>query len=469
MRANRLTAACTLLAVAALHSTPPVRESSRQSASAVVPDDSTIQRLIRERVELRLNAGVVIGVIDSTGRRHVYAFGHAGGPASPTVDANTVFEIGSITKTFTASLLADMVQRGEVALDDPVVKYLPTEARLKPNGRDITLLDLATQSSGLPGMPSNFHPKNPDDPYVDYGAPQLYQFLGGFTPSRAPGIQYEYSNLGVGLLGHALSRRAGMRYDSLLAERILMPLGMSDTRVNLTTDMQRRLAAGHNRDGDEVANWNLDVLAGAGALRSTVTDMLKYLAANLDSSSRPLGGTLRSAHRSQRPAMSPNMTIGLNWHVLHIGNSEIVWHNGETAGYHSFIGFDPARRVGVVILSNSATSVDDLGFHLVDERSPLHPPSAPPVEIAQDATLLDGYVGGYSLAPGVVMSVTRNGSKLYVQLTGQQRFRLYPTSDSTYRITIVDAQLEFHRDQSGRAMEVVLHQGGRDSPAKRVP
>jgi CubicO group peptidase (beta-lactamase class C family) len=458
-----------LLAVAPLQSTPLVRQSPRQTPLPVAPDDSTIQRLIRERVELRLNAGVAIGVIDSAGRRHVYAFGHAGGPASPTVDANTVFEIGSITKTFTASLLADMVQRGEVALDDPVVKYLPPEARLKSNGRDITLLDLATQSSGLPGMPGNFRPKNPDDPYADYGAPQLYQFLGGFTPSRAPGVQYEYSNLGVGLLGHALSRRAGMSYESLLDQRILTPLGMSDTRITLTSDMRRRLATGHNRDGDEVANWNLDVLAGAGAVRSTVADMLKYLAANLDSNSRPLGRTLRAAHRSQRPAMSPNMTIGLNWHVLRIDTSDIVWHNGETAGYHSFIGFDPVRRVGVVILSNSATSVDDLGFHLVDERSPLHLPPAPPVEIAQDAALLDGYVGGYSLAPAVVMSVTRSGSRLYVQLTGQQRFRLYPTSDSTYRITIVDAQLEFHRDPSGRATEVVLHQGGRDSPAKRIP
>jgi hypothetical protein len=197
--------------------------------------------------------------------------------------------------------------------------------------------------------------------------------------------------------------------------------------------------------------------------------MLKYLAANLDSNSRPLGRTLRSAHRALRPAMNPNMMIGLNWHVLHIGNSAIVWHNGETAGYHSFIGFDAARHVGVVILSNSATSVDDLGFHLVDERSPLHLPPAPPAEIAQDAALLDGYVGAYSLAPSVVMSVTRSESKLYVRLTGQQRFRLFPISDSTYRIPVVDAQLEFHRDPSGRATEVVLHQGGRDSPAKRMP
>jgi serine-type D-Ala-D-Ala carboxypeptidase/endopeptidase len=153
--------------------------------------------------------------------------------------------------------------------------------------------------------------------------------------------------------------------------------------------------------------------------------------------------------------------------VLHLDSSTtVVWHNGETAGYHSFIGFDPARRDGIVILSNSATSVDDLGFHLVDERSPLR---LPPAEVAQDTVLLDRYVGGYSLGPGVVMSITRTSAKLYVRLTGQQRFRMFPTSDSTYRLTAIDAQLEFHRDPSGRTTEVVLHQGGRDMPAPRIP
>jgi len=416
-----------------------------------------------------LNAGLVVGIIDPTGRQHVYAVGRSRGPDSPLVDANTVFEIGSITKTFTASLLADMVRRGEVALDDPVVKFLPPDARLKANGRDITLLDLATQSSGLPGMPANFHPTSPEDPYADYGAPQLYQFLAGYAPPRAPGVQYDYSNLAVGLLGLVLSRRAGTTYEALLDQRLFTPLGMADTRITLTPDMRRRLAGGHNRDGDEVANWNFDALAGAGAIRSTMNDMLKYLAANLDSNSRPLGRVLQSAHLTRRAAGTPNMTIGLNWHVLHLDSSEVVWHNGETAGYHSFIGFDPARRTGVVILSNSATSIDDLGFHLVNDRSPLHLPPAPPAEVAQDTALIDRYVGGYSLAPSVVVAITRTGTKLYVRLTGQQRFRMFPTSDSTYRLTAVDAQFEFHRGQSGHATEVVLHQGGRDMPATRIP
>lgn len=433
-----------------------------------VPDNATIQRLVRERVDTRRNAGIVVGIIDSTGRRRLFQYGRAAGDGSAPVGPNTVFEIGSVTKTFTASLLADMVKRGEVSLDDPVAKYLPPEAHLASHGRDISLLDLATQSSGLPGMPTNFRPKNADDPYADYGPPQLYAFLSSYTPPRDPGAMYEYSNLGVGLLGYALSRRAGTSYERLLQERILLPLGMSDTHLTLTPDM-RRLAAGHNRDGDPVPNWRFDALAGAGALRSTLNDMLTFLAANLDGASKPLGATLQATHGSRRPTTLPNTTVGLTWHILHAHDTDIVWHNGETAGYHSFIGFDPSRHVGVVILSNSATSIDDLGFHFIDERNELHPPPAPPQELAQDTTMLQHYVGAYELAPGARLSVTRSGGKLYAQISGQQRFRIFAISDSTYRWTVVEAQVTFHRDAAGTVSGAALHQGGRDMPMTRVP
>lgn len=435
---------------------------------AVVPDDSTVQRLVRERVDTRRNAGIVVGIIDPAGRRHLFQYGRAAGDGSAPVGPNTVFEIGSVTKTFTASLLADMVKRGEVSLDDPVTKYLPPEVHLASHGRDITLLDLATQSSGLPAMPSNFHPKNAEDPYADYGAPQLHAFLSGYTPSRDPGVVYEYSNLGVGLLGHALSRRAGTSFERLIEDRILKPLGMSDTHVTLPPDL-RRLAVGHDRDGDPVPNWNFDALAGAGVLRSTLNDMLTFLAANLDSASRPLGATLQATHASRRPTTLANNTIGLTWHILHAHDTDIVWHNGETAGYHSFIGFDPLRHVGVVILSNSATSIDDLGFHLVDERNELHAPPVPPQELAQDTTMLQQYVGVYELAPGARLSIARSEGKLYAQMSGQQRFRIFAISDSTYRWTVVEAQLTFQRDASGAVSGAVLQQGGRDMPMTRVP
>jgi CubicO group peptidase (beta-lactamase class C family) len=437
--------------------------------TARLPDDSAALRLIRERVETRRSVGIVVGIIDSTGHRRVLAYGSATDEHQTPLGPNTVFEIGSVTKTFTAAVLANMVDHGEVSLDDPVTKYLPAEAPLAARGRTIALLDLATQTSGLPPMPNNFHPGNADNPYADYGSAQLYAFLSGYTPPREPGVQYEYSNLGAGLLGHLLSRRAGVSYEQLVRERILVPLGMSDTKCTLPPDMQPRAAIGHNRDGDPVPNWDFDVLAGAGALRSSMHDMLIFLAANLDSAHGPLAGTLHATHHSYRATTLPNTTIGLAWHILHAHGTDIVWHNGETAGYHSFLGFDPFRHVGIVVLSNSATSIDDLGLHLLDERNELHPPPAPPPEMPQDTALLRRYAGTYQLAPGMRLTITKSVGKLYAQVTGQQRFRIFPLSDSTYRWTVVDAQLTFHRDASGAVAGATMRQGGRDMPLARVP
>jgi CubicO group peptidase (beta-lactamase class C family) len=435
----------------------------------IPPGDSTVQRLARERVESNRNVGIVIGIIDSIGRRRLFQFGKATDDASAPLGANTVFEIGSVTKTFTAALLEQMVEHDEVSLDEPASTLLPADVHVAAHGREITLLDLSTQGSGLPSLPANFRPANPEDPYVDYGATQLHAFLSGFAPSRDPGVQYEYSNVGVGLLGYVLSRRANASYEQALTDRVLKPLGMSDTRVTPTTDMARRLATGHNRDGDAVPAWHFDALAGAGALRSTLNDMLTFLAANMDSTRPPLGATLHATHQSRRTTTVPNTTIGLNWHILHAHNTSIVWHNGETAGFHSFIGFDPSRHVGVVVLSNSATSIDDLGFHLIDERNELRPPPEPPAEAPQDTLMLERYAGAYELAPGVRLTVTRTGGKLHAQISGQQRFRIFATSDSTFRWTVVDAQVIFRRDASGAVAGALFRQGGRDIPLRRIP
>ena len=159
---------------------------------------------------------MVVGTIDADGGTSMAAYGDPGPGALP-LDADSLFEIGSITKVFTATLLADMVDRGEVALDDPVSKDLPETVRVpERNGRKITFVDLATQSSGLPRMPDNMHPRDPANPYADYTLEQLYDFLGRFTLTRDIGSQYEYSNLGVALLGGALARRAGASYEALL-------------------------------------------------------------------------------------------------------------------------------------------------------------------------------------------------------------------------------------------------------------
>jgi len=175
------------------------------------------------------------------------------------MDGNTIFEVGSVTKVFTSLLLADMAQRGQVALTDPVAKYLPAGVKMpERNGRQISLEDLATHTSGLPRLPSNLSPKDAANPYADYSVEQLYQFLSGYQLTRDIGPQYEYSNLGGGLLGHVLARRAGMDYEKVVRSRICEPLGMRSTSITLSDDMKTRFAVGHN---GPIANMSTSIVA----------------------------------------------------------------------------------------------------------------------------------------------------------------------------------------------------------------
>lgn len=403
MSLNRRSILPVIVAVLTVGVTPALR-----AQQVSVPSDSAIRAILKDRVDTKRTVGIVAATLDH-GRSTIFTAGSAGA-AGVALDGNTIYEIGSITKVFTASLLADMVARGEVELEDPVSKYLPSSVKVPSrNGKQITLLDLATQSSGLPRMPNNFHPKDDNNPYADYTVDQMYAFLSGYDLPRDIGSRYEYSNLGVGLLGHALALRAGKSYEDLLTERILRPLGMNDTRIVLNPSMKSRLAPGHTASGAVTANWDLPTLAGAGALRSTVNDLLKFLAANLDSTSTPLGRVLATTHFARRDVDGARMRIGLNWHILSVGGRPIAWHNGGTGGYRTFIGFDEAAQRAVVVLSNQSVSPDDIGFHLLNERAPLAPvPSTKvPTEIAVDTAVLQTYVGVYQLFPAFALSITR--------------------------------------------------------------
>jgi CubicO group peptidase (beta-lactamase class C family) len=429
--------------------------------------DSAVKAILQDRVSSKRAVGLVVGVLDH-GQRKVFVEGTADAPGV-ALDGNTVFEIGSITKVFTASLLADMVARGEVKLDDPVAKYLPPSAHVPSrNGKQITLLDLATQSSGLPRMPSNFTPKDENNPYADYSVDQMYAFLAGYQLPRDIGARYEYSNLGVGLLGHALSLRAGKSYEALVTERILKPLGMNDTKITLDASAKAHLTRGHSVGGVAVANWDLPTLAGAGALRSTVNDLFKFLAANLDTTSKPLGPVLATTHFARRDVDGAQMKIGLNWHILNAFQRPIVWHNGGTGGYRTFIAMDPERQRGVIVLSNQSVSPDDIGFHLLETRAPLTPAPKVHKEVAVDPAVFDAYVGVYQLAPTFALTITREGNSLYAQGTGQPKVQLFAESPTDFFLKEVDAQVTFEKDPSGKVTRLILHQGGMNLPGAKT-
>jgi D-alanyl-D-alanine-carboxypeptidase/D-alanyl-D-alanine-endopeptidase len=328
------------------------------------PRDAQIHALLKARVDAGKNVGIVAGTIDADGKKAIAAYGTPG-PDSLPLDADSVFEIGSITKVFTAILLADMAERGEVALDDPVAKYLPSNIRVpERSGRKITLLDLSTQTSGLPRMPDNFTPADVRNPYADYTAAELYEFLSRHELRRDPGAQFEYSNLGVGLLGHVLARRTNKSYQALVEQRILDPLDMDHTAITLTPWMKQHLARGHDQKGNVVSNWDIAVLEGAGALRSTMSDMLKFARANLQTRGR-LQQVMQRTHAERASAGNPSMAIGMNWIIRRVNGQEVIWHNGGTGGYRTWLGFDKQKGLAAVVLTNSGHGADDLGYELL--------------------------------------------------------------------------------------------------------
>jgi D-alanyl-D-alanine-carboxypeptidase/D-alanyl-D-alanine-endopeptidase len=339
------------------------------AAGVLAADDMTA--LLTNRVdEARKAVGVVAATLDATGP-HLAVRGRAAAEQSTALDGDTVFEIGSATKVFTSLVLADMIERREVKGEDPVEKYLPEGSKVPSrNGKAITLLDLSMQVSGLPRMPDNFDLRDFSNPYANYDGKRMLDFLARAKMLSDPGEKYLYSNFAVGLLGYTLASHAGTSYGDMVKKRVLDPLGMKSTSVVLSADQKTRLARGHNAVLAPVANWDFDALAGAGALRSTANDMLKFLAAAMDLTDTPLKPAYHRMLSVKHDTGIPNLDIAMAWHIFHKFDSSVVWHNGATAGYHSFIGFDPNTRRGAVVLCNTFFDIDDLALHLIDARYP---------------------------------------------------------------------------------------------------
>ena len=437
--------------------------------AAAIPAEEEILQLLAERIDdQKRSVGIVVGVI-APGERRVVGYGRLATEDPRVPDGDTVFEIGSITKAFTAILLADLAGEGAVELETPVQRLLGPDVTVPTrNGAEITLLHLATHSSGLPRLPANLRPANAANPYADYTVAQLHEFLSSYELERDIGETVEYSNLGAGLLGHVLALNQETDYETLVSTRLLEPLGMSDTSISLSSSQQERLAVGHSVQLRPVANWDLPTLAGAGALRSTVNDMLTFVEANLGLGESPLQAAMAVTHAPRRDFAAPNMQIGLGWITRGGLGRELHWHNGGTGGYRSFLGFDLESGTGVVVLSNSGDGVDDLGFHLLDSRYGLVVPPALRTAIEVDPAIYDAYVGRYQLAEDLIFTVTRQGDRLFVQLTGQPRFEVFPESETYFFLRVVDAQITFGRAEDGTVDHLVLHQNGVDQRAGRV-
>ncbi|WP_373549752.1 serine hydrolase [Haliscomenobacter sp.] len=538
-----------------------------------------------KNIETRINNGyspsIAIGIIDKDGPQY-YLFGTKTAGGQP-VNEHTIYEIGSISKTFTGILLAQAILDGQVKADDPAQKHLPSSVKLPTqDGKQVTLGHLSDHTSALARMPSNFNPKDPANPYADYTVEQMYTFLNGYTLPRDIGSKYEYSNLAQGLLGHILSLKAGSSYEALMLSNIATPLGMKETKITFDEKMKQNLAMGYSQ-GMQVANWDIPTLAGAGAIRSSVHDMLIYLQANMGLKKSKLYPAMQLSHQARHDKVGGGTRVGLGWHISKGAEGDVIWHNGGTGGYRTFAGFVQETGKGVVVLTNSAKGADDLGFYLLNSAAKLmevkksalvelkkqldaqgaeaawklyenlkkdaingfdedefnttgytyleggntkaalalfkinvleHPKSSNAYDSYGEALMKDGqkeaaienykkslelnpgntnatdmlakmgvgegvkvfpveesvlesYVGVYELAPNFTITMTRKGSQLFGQATGQGQFELFAKSATEFFLKVVEAQVTF-TSKDGKVDSMTLFQGGQVMPGKRI-
>jgi len=338
-------------------STSPTRPITEDFSS-----DEAVQRLLKERLRQKLAVGLIVGLIGPQGSRTLAA-GASANSARPQVDENTLFEIGSITKLFTAAALADAASRAKVSLDDPLAKFLP----LPPDGiGDRTLKELATHTSGLSRLPSGFawwsnllrHPRNP---YAHYTEHDLQVHLVTLQGKAFPRGGFLYSNMGAGILGNILAAREKMDYAGLIAKRVTGPLQMTRTFLNVPDSEQSFLAQPHTKSLRPTPVWTMSALAGAGGLISCMQDMVRFASAALAetppltaSMFQPMASSGRSGH-----------SVGLGWMLQTSDAYQVAWHNGGTGGSRSFLALEFTTRRAVVVLSNTPNSLDQLGAQLL--------------------------------------------------------------------------------------------------------
>ena len=372
---------------------------------------------------------------------------------------DALLEIGSITKTFTALLLADAVVRGQLELDGAVQDALPGIALRDAAGDPVRWIDLATHRSGLPRLPTNMAPTSPADPYNEYGEPALLECLAGFKPTVARGARFEYSNLGFGLLGYALGRAAGSSYPQLLASRVLQPLGLADAHLALPGRRFDTLVAGHDAERQPVPHWHFDVLAGAGALLMSGATLGRYAQAAMGLRDSPLREAFALAERRHAPGLSPINPIGLAWNLAPLNGRVVLNHDGGTAGFSSSLWLDSQRRRAVAVLSNAMVEVNDLALHLLDDSLPLKDFGA-----AQQASIeltleqLTPLTGIYALNPQFKLTTSVRNGRLWAQATGQGAFALFASTPRRFFAKVTPLQIEF--DAAGTPAALTLQQAG---------
>jgi serine-type D-Ala-D-Ala carboxypeptidase/endopeptidase len=416
-------------------------EQSAVTATALPLADEDIRTILRERVDgQRQSAGMAVGVVDSRGQRVISHGVLATGNTLP-VDGDTVFPIASITKVFTSLLLADAVIRGKMGLEDPVSRHLPGRTIPARDGRQITLLDLATHTAGLPAYPADYPAETQPAAAAAYAREQLYAALSTLQLLSTPGERWAYGNFDHELIADALANRMGRPFEELLRRRITGPLGMDSTAITPTTAMRTRLAGEHDIRLEAIPAAYQPAMMASAEILSTCADMTRFVAAFSGQMRSPLERAMALMASTRRPTVSAAEQQGIGVRISRLGSGEASGHGGNKPGAASFILWRGAGP-GVVVLSNAAPPVGDIAYHLLDPRMPL---AAPMKAVEVETAALQRYIGRYKERTiGAVFSVTLEGNELAFELVGQApKIAMSPEGPDAFVIPRLGARIQF--------------------------
>lgn len=486
---QRLRSALSLSRLGPLATLAPLALLLVAASASALPSEARVKEILTQRIETDKQAVGMAAVVVEGDQVRIVTHGAKALDAADAITADTLFEVGSITKTFTALLLADMVVKGEVKLDDPVEKWLPQGLGLRGGlklrdhtGAPIRLVDLATHRSGLARMPDNMPNGTRADPYVDYREQQLLIYLkdretlveadGGKTTKKRDEA-YVYSNLGYGLLGYVLARAADTSYADLLQKRVLTPLGLNATYLDIPRGATPLYSNGHYLDREGALkghkHWRFDVLAPCGALIMSARDMARYAQAASGAVDTPLKPAFALAQQKYGDGMSAMNAQGLAWILAPLNGRTVFSHDGMTGGFTSSLWVDPERKSAVAVLSNASNPVTDIALHLIEPAVPLKNLEAMrAVAVTVDAKTMAQYVGTYRLTPNFDVTIRLRDGRLYAQATGQGEFELFGKSDAVFFARVTPLEIAFEELKDGKAMRFQITQRGSTRPATRV-
>ena len=387
--------------------------------------------------------------------------------ADQTLDDETLFEIGSISKALTGLLLADFVSRGELRLTDTAASLSRKGAKLPKGGREIVLRDLVSHTSGLPPMPPVLNAKDWRDPYAGFDADALYAALASTNLDAEPGSVYRYSNFAFMLLSEILERAGGKPFDELLKERVFEPLGMTSATVRPSPAHEKRLAIGHEGDYAAVPRRMIPAaIAGSGGVYASLKDLELLASALAGRRKTPLDPVIELALSPLAP-IGDRGTVGYGWNVWRLGSSRIREHSGGTSGFSASVLADPSTKSAAVVLADSSVGLWDLAAHLIKTEYPLRRPQpSARFELAENRE----FIGRYEMTSGQVISIFKDGVRLRACCTSDARsVELMKVSKDRAVIRGLDAPFNFVRDAENRVSGFSVFSAGGYLSAMRIP